>query len=99
MSPSLVGSDVPTTFRDPVWNPAIYRCQIRLTREEDGSFSAIVLNLPGCGSCGDTEEEALQNVREAVRGVIESHVAAREDIPWVNSPRDAHQLWIVVNAE
>jgi predicted RNase H-like HicB family nuclease len=80
-----------------------YRCHVCLTRDEDGTFSAIVLNLPGCGSCGVTEEEALDNVREAVLGVVASHVAAGEEIPWVDStqseiPQGSHQRWIVVNA-
>ncbi len=82
---------------------SLYRCHICITRDEEGVFSAVVLNLPGCGSCGETEQEAIQNVREAALGVIESHIAAGEDIPWVNSmlsaiPEDARQRWIVVNA-
>ncbi len=28
-----------------------YRCHVCLICEEDGTFSAIVLNLPGAGSC------------------------------------------------
>jgi predicted RNase H-like HicB family nuclease len=81
----------------------LYRCHICVTRDEGGVFSAVVLNLPGCGSCGDTQEEALNNVREAARGVIESHTAAGEEIPWVDStrseiPTGAHEIWIVVNA-
>ena len=79
-----------------------YRCHICLTRDEDGIISAVVLNLPGCGSCGDDMDEAMQNVQEAVKGVIESHLAAGESIPWVDSmmvdiPKDATLKWIVVN--
>ena len=92
------------TYRDlPEWSPqkACYRCHIRLIREDDGSFSAIVLNLPGAGSCGDTEEEALRNVREAILGVIESYIEAGDEIPWMSQddygiPEGAR--WIVVNA-
>jgi predicted RNase H-like HicB family nuclease len=81
-----------------------YRCHVGLIREDDGSFSAIVLNLPGAGSCGDTEEEALQNVREAVLGVIESHLDAGEEVPWTDSasediPADATHKWIDVSAQ
>ena len=43
-----------------------YRCHVLLIQEEDGTYSGIVMNLPGAGSCGDTEEETLANVREAV---------------------------------
>jgi predicted RNase H-like HicB family nuclease len=89
---------------DSNWiTPKAYRCHVCLVREEDGSFSAIVLNLPGAGSCGDTEEEALQNVREAIHGLIESYSEAGQEIPWKNStsddiPNGAKQKWILVNA-
>jgi predicted RNase H-like HicB family nuclease len=59
-----------------------YVCYIALVREDDGTYSAIVLNLPGCGSCGDSEEEAIKNVKEAVAGCIESYASAGEQIPW-----------------
>ena len=79
-----------------------FSCRIAVVPEEDGTFSAIVLNLPGAGSCGDTEEDALNNAREAIRGVIESHRDSGEDIPWcdVNEadiPANATLKWIVVN--
>jgi predicted RNase H-like HicB family nuclease len=87
------------------WGPRTkdYRCHVCLTKEDDGSFSAIVLNLPGAGSCGDTEEDALRNVREAILGVIESHQEAGEVIPWQDAdesdiPTGAQQKWILVNA-
>jgi predicted RNase H-like HicB family nuclease len=34
--------------------------------EEDGRYSVYVPDLPGCASMGDTYEEAISNVREAV---------------------------------
>jgi predicted RNase H-like HicB family nuclease len=34
---------------------------------EAGSFSAVCPELPGCASAGDTEEEARQNIKEAIR--------------------------------
>ena len=43
--------------------------------EEDGGFTAYVPALPGCFSEGDTEEEALRNIREA----ISLHLEAVED--------------------
>ncbi len=86
------------------WGPvAAYRCHVAWTREDDGSFSVIVLNLPGAGSCGDTEEEALLNVREAIAGAIESYIEAGMEIPWkestsADSPAGAKHKWILVNA-
>jgi predicted RNase H-like HicB family nuclease len=86
-------------------NVASYRCHVRLVKEDDGTFSAIVLNLPGAGSCGDTEEEAILNVREAVCGVIGSYEADGEPVPWRDPfsysdeiPDDAKHKWILVNA-
>ena len=32
-----------------------------------GSFSAVCPELPGCASAGDTEDEARQNIEEAIR--------------------------------
>ncbi|MBN1393938.1 MAG: type II toxin-antitoxin system HicB family antitoxin [Pirellulales bacterium] len=80
-----------------------YRCHVSLVHEEDDSLSAIVLNLPGAGSCGNTEEEVLENLREAVLGVIESHIEAGEDIPWLGLdeyevPEGTNTKWIIVNA-
>ncbi len=34
--------------------------------EEDGGFTALVPALPGCISEGDTEEDALKNIQEAI---------------------------------
>jgi predicted RNase H-like HicB family nuclease len=80
---------------------ACYRCHVRLIQEDDGSFSAVVLNLPGAGSCGDTKEEAVRNVREAILAVIESYNDSHEDIPWRS--QDEYGIvddakWIIVNA-
>jgi predicted RNase H-like HicB family nuclease len=47
-----------------------YRCHLAIICEYDGTYSVLVLNLPGTGSCGDTEEEAMANAREAIRRVI-----------------------------
>ncbi len=79
-----------------------YRCHVLLVKEEGGGYSAIVLNLPGAGSCGDTEEEAMRNVREAAAGAIESYLSHAEDIPWIDSlradiPDDGKQRWILVH--
>jgi len=35
-------------------------------QEEDGGYSVSVPSLPGCFSQGDTFEEALKNIREAI---------------------------------
>jgi predicted RNase H-like HicB family nuclease len=49
--------------------------KIALRQSEEG-FSASVPGLPGCGSQGATELEALQNIRDA----IQEYVATVEDL-------------------
>lgn len=44
-----------------------------LEREDDGGYSVYVPDLPGCASQGDTEDEALANIQEAITGYIEAH--------------------------
>ncbi|MCX5637769.1 MAG: type II toxin-antitoxin system HicB family antitoxin [Planctomycetota bacterium] len=81
-----------------------YHCDVCLIQEEDKTFSAIVLNLPGAGSCGVSRADAIDNVREAILGVIESHREAGEEIPWTDSVSTAapegtiERKWILVNA-
>ncbi len=41
-----------------------------LEPEEDGSYSVHCPALPGCSSQGDTLEEALSNIQEAILGVL-----------------------------
>ncbi|MDP6300969.1 MAG: type II toxin-antitoxin system HicB family antitoxin [SAR202 cluster bacterium] len=38
---------------------------------EVGSFAVYCPELPGCASAGDTEEEALTNIREAIALYLE----------------------------
>ena len=88
------------------WRPTTaYRLHVLVSKDEDqdDSFSAIVLNLPGAGSSGTTEEEALENVKEAVRGILEDYKDSGEEIPWKDTskvciPPGAKQKWIIVDA-
>ncbi len=45
--------------------------KVILEPSEDGGFTAIVPALPGCISEGDTREEALRNIREAIELYLE----------------------------
>ena len=40
---------------------------------EEGGYWAEVLELPGCGSQGETIDELLENVVDAIQGVLEVH--------------------------
>ena len=45
--------------------------KVILEPSEDGGFTVIVPALPGCISEGDTREEALRNIREAIELYLE----------------------------
>lgn len=51
----------------------IYKIAIQETEE---GFSVSVPGLPGCWSQGETEEEALENIQDAIR----EYLAARDDV-------------------
>jgi predicted RNase H-like HicB family nuclease len=52
-----------------------------LPLEEGGGFIAAVPDLPGCMSDGETPEEALTNVRDAIAAWIEEARALGRAIP------------------
>jgi len=52
-----------------------------LEREADGGFVVSVPVLPGCVSQGDTREEALANIREAIDLYIEDCRLAGDPVP------------------
>jgi len=39
---------------------------------DDGGYVAVVPQLPGCISDGDTKEEALKNIKDAIRLYLQS---------------------------
>jgi predicted RNase H-like HicB family nuclease len=65
-----------------------------LEREDDGRFSGYVPDLPGCASMGDTHEEAIRNIREAVTCHLEGLRADGLPVP----PPRAHFTTVDVEA-
>ncbi|MCK9307153.1 MAG: type II toxin-antitoxin system HicB family antitoxin [Methanoculleus sp.] len=47
------------------------RLRVVLEPSEDGGYTVYVPGLPGCISEGDTREEALDNIREAIELYLE----------------------------
>lgn len=47
------------------------KIRVVLEPAEEGGFTVYVPSLPGCISEGDTEEEALENIREAIELYLE----------------------------
>jgi predicted RNase H-like HicB family nuclease len=56
MQPHAIPNEIPTR----------QRFAVILAEESDGGFSVSVPALPGCYSEGDSLEEALANIREAI---------------------------------
>ncbi len=47
------------------------KLHVLVEQDEEGFYVAEVPALPGCLSQGETREEALENIREAVEGWLE----------------------------
>jgi predicted RNase H-like HicB family nuclease len=58
----------------------------RLAESDGGGYLAIVPDLPGCMSDGDTPEEALKNVQETIASWIEAAKEWKQDIPKPSPP-------------
>jgi predicted RNase H-like HicB family nuclease len=50
--------------------------QVVITHGEDGYWVAECPSLPGCISQGETREEAVSNIKEAIEGYV---ITLRED--------------------
>ena len=57
------------------------RYRIMVEQDEDGVFVAQCPTLPGCISQGKTRREALRNIRDAMKGYLQSLRKHREPIP------------------
>lgn len=57
------------------------RFTVVLQAEPKGGFSVYVPALPGCASQGETEAEALTNIKEAIALYLEGLEADRQPIP------------------
>jgi len=52
-----------------------------IERADDGSYSAYVPDLPGCVSSGDTPGQALDSIREAIQGHLQTLREFNEPVP------------------
>jgi len=55
--------------------------RIRIERDEDGIYTAECPLLPGCISQGNTRKEAIDNIRDAIKGYLESLKRHDEPVP------------------
>ena len=79
----------------------MFRCEVRLEPAENGGYSAYVPGLPGVVSDGDSEQEAIRNIAEALRGALRTYQESRQPIPWQEEVEplqvDEARTWIVVD--
>jgi len=81
-----------------------YICEVRIVEEQDGGYAAYAPQLPGAHSQGESDEEATQNIREAIGALIESYLDSKEEIPWIDrsevQPRQEGEMakWVTVDA-
>jgi predicted RNase H-like HicB family nuclease len=55
--------------------------RVIIEQDEDGVFVAECVSLPGCISQGKTRAEALENIRDAITGYLESIKKHKEALP------------------
>jgi predicted RNase H-like HicB family nuclease len=55
------------------------RFLVTIDRDEDGAWVVECPSIPGCVSQGTSREEALENIRDAIRGCLE--VRAEKGMP------------------
>ncbi|MGH7456994.1 MAG: type II toxin-antitoxin system HicB family antitoxin [bacterium] len=57
-----------------------YRFSVLVEHDKDGYF-AFCPELQGCYSQGNTYEEALENIKDAIQLHLEDRIAEQEEIP------------------
>src|ERR1700722_1970934 len=62
-----------------------YRCQVVLTQAKD-KWTAAATMLAGIAAEGETEQDALVNVKKALSVAVAQHKTADEAIPWNEAP-------------
>jgi len=57
------------------------RFKVILEPQEEGGYTVYVPALPGCISQGETQEEAIANIKEAIEVYLESIKARGLEVP------------------
>lgn len=82
------------------------RYPIVIHKDPDSDYGVIVPDLPGCFSAGDTMDEAMQEVVEAIECHIEGLLIDKEPIPLPemvdyhqNNPDYVDGVWAIVSVD
>ena len=62
----------------------VYKFSVVVEKDIDGYF-AFCPELQGCYTQGDTYEEALENIKDAIRLHIEDRIESGEEVPQADS--------------
>jgi predicted RNase H-like HicB family nuclease len=79
--------DLIRQLRDAKMNPVEYT--VIIEPADDGTFSVYVPDLPGCVSTGRTRDEAIESIREAIQGHVQTLRDLGQDVP---PPRSQSQV-------
>ncbi len=63
---------------------SVYKFSVVIERDRDGYF-ALCPELQGCYTQGETYEEVLENIKDAIRLHIEDRIEGGEEIPQAES--------------
>jgi predicted RNase H-like HicB family nuclease len=81
----------------------VFECRALVCPEEEGGFSSFALRLPGVASQGETEDEALLNLKEAFRGTLAAYLEGGMEIPWgdvtVDHGTQGKERWMIVDVQ
>lgn len=64
--------DVPLIVYTRSCTASSMELKVVLDKQEEGGYTAYVPSLPGCVSQGETREEALKNIKEAIELYLEA---------------------------
>jgi len=90
---------------DPIRTPSVhwqmiansYHCRVYLEEDtEEGGFTIVAASLPGAISEGESVGEAMENFKEAFRGLLEMYAEAGEAVPWEEVERPSNSIERVV---
>jgi predicted RNase H-like HicB family nuclease len=70
----------------------VYKFSVVIERDVDGYF-ALCPELQGCYTQGDTYEEVLDNIKDAIHLHVEDRLESGEDIP---QPDKKQNLYVVL---
>lgn len=82
------------------------RYPVVIHKDEQSDFGVMVPDIPGCFSAGDTYDEALNNVKEAIECHLEGLLLDNESLPiattieqWISDEAFQDGVWALVEID